>query len=64
MVYDITNSESFNNIVLWLEVVKSMLKDNVDIAVIGNKSKSDLLVIATTPTIQKLVNVSKIINKY
>lgn len=39
LVYDISNYESFSNIVMWLDTVKNILNTNTDIAVIANKSK-------------------------
>ncbi len=38
IVYNINNKESFDNIDIWIKILKEDIKDNVSIIIIGNKS--------------------------
>ena len=38
MVYDISNQNTFENIVFWLEMVKKATDDNIVIYLVGNKA--------------------------
>ena len=41
LVYDITNRDSFNNIVKWLDETKNYANDKVTVMLVGNKTDLD-----------------------
>jgi GTPase SAR1 family protein len=41
LVYDITNRDSYNNIIKWLDETKNYANDKVIVVLVGNKTDLD-----------------------